>query len=573
MASSSGLVVWGKSGETLLFTPEEDTTVELARFAALDELREKLQMSTDIATTAIDGKKLVILDQLGNQPPPQSLLSSHKALFIFVRPARDLPNSHPDTLPPDFYAQHVTQLQPPDIPSASYTANSTSLLQSMRDHTFSRTERCRTYAQLAKSRADFCTQSSLSLQLQYKARDAVCAHIGQLSSKATEAHTELRERIDRHGRNFTHLLSSFEEDTKRLALVPLHPSLRGEHGETLADAVCDIVPWKELCHEKWQGLLAKLQDFEGDLFRVKREVEEVNNALPSGEVDFERLDDAGKEARETRNDLRVLQKEAEECLSNINDIAGDKTDEVSRLQQRIKSEELRERALFEKLKAGEEFCRMCSESRQHIQSFMKHHVERAVNLTSDVIRLQRRITSYAAALDGVAVYFNQLEIMHFMPEAYRWGVVELHRRIHYHRKVACVVTTAQQLLAKFNSEEEGARKEWNDSLGPYIPEGILDALSHPLLSLMVESSGTEVSYPALENDTPEHTIRFYDALELKAPSDTPLPPKALVSLHSAPLEQELDVLVSSFSKALEQPGAAAERPQVWIFWFCRVILV
>eukprot|EP00754_Rhynchopus_humris_P018308 Rhum_TRINITY_DN14599_c20_g1::Rhum_TRINITY_DN14599_c20_g1_i1::g.102149::m.102149/K08330/ATG11; autophagy-related protein 11 len=560
MGGEAGHVTWGKSGEHVSFKLDNEMTVELARFAALDELRDKVQMHEGSGCAPIDGKKLVLLDHLGNQPAPTDLVSASKHLFVFLRPSREMPKEHPDTLPSNYYHKHfveLTRLDVPSLPELSSSLTASQRLAELRAYLHGRTERCKLYSQVARSRAAFCAQSTAALQLQSKARDAVCAHIGQLSGRVSDAYDDLEKKVAAGGKKFDAILLNFDGDLGRLRATPLHPSLQSDGRQHLSDCVHDVTPWKECCHEKWQGLLAKLDEFQQDLHRVKSEVEEVNNALPTGHVDFEHIERAGAGSRETATALRLLQEEAEACLSEVTDSlqrggsgggggGGPANDPA--LRAALLRQEQQERQHFQALERVEEACQVCAGSRQHIQAFMKLHVEKAVNLTSEIIRLQRRIVTYAAALEGVKEYFRQLEIVRYMPEAYLWGLVEIHRRIHYHRKLACVVGTAQQLLQKCRDDEDAQRQQWCESLGPYLPDGLLDTLQQPVIAVKIDTSPpmADVCYPtfAAPHATPEAIIRYYESLDIPPAPDAPLPPATLISLHSTVMERELDELVS-----------------------------
>ena len=553
---SQTMIVWGKSGESVRCKTEKDTKVEHVRYAALDELRDKLQQRA-IGSDGydIDRKKLVLLDNLGNQPLPTDLVSMYKYLFIFVRPTRDMPQEHPDVLASNILDMDINELSQIEsklpIQTTDSALTSSQRLQQLKEQIYSRTERCREYSQVARSRADFCNRTSTALELQNRGRDAVCAHIGQLCDKVSEGYSELRVTVLEEGKKFECLLSGFEQDMKRLRSIPLHPSLQSENRTKLSDCVQDITPWKDRCHEKWQGLVAKLTEFEQDLERIKREVEDINNSLPIGQVDFEGLETARRESSETATSLRHLQQEAEACLTDVVDRMNfaDQEDfeHDTTWKETIEEQGGKERQMLVRLLKVEEFCKLCGESRKRIQSFMERHVERAVNLTSEVIRLQRRVVAYNATLDGIKDYFHQLEIVRYMPAAYRWGIVEVCRRMHYHRKVACIVSTAQQTLNSLRQEESHMRKEWNSSFAPYIPEGILDSLGQPILSVRIDTTPPiyDLSYPNLVEpyQTPESTIAFYESLDIGIPENCPEPPQGLVTLNSKDMEAELDALI------------------------------
>eukprot|EP00659_Diplonema_papillatum_P008005 gene8005-12315_t len=276
----TGIVVWGKSGELVNYKGEKESTVDQVRYAALDELRERQQtQGTD--AFEVDRKKLVLLDHLGDQPRATDAVSEHKYIFVFMRPGRDQANNHPDALSYDFPEHAHLETPTPYIAPLNASLTSSQRLQKLKELMHGRTDRYRTYSQIGRNRAEFCNKSSAALQLQTKARDAVCAHICQLAIKVTDAFTDLQGRAKASGKAFEKLLDGFPADMKRLASTPLHPSLQGVDGRVhLSDCVQNISPWKDSCHEKWQGLVAKLQEFESDLSKVKAEVEDINNALP-----------------------------------------------------------------------------------------------------------------------------------------------------------------------------------------------------------------------------------------------------------------------------------------------------
>eukprot|EP01062_Namystynia_karyoxenos_P010191 TRINITY_DN1360_c0_g2_i1.p1 TRINITY_DN1360_c0_g2~~TRINITY_DN1360_c0_g2_i1.p1 ORF type:complete len:957 (+),score=213.93 TRINITY_DN1360_c0_g2_i1:76-2946(+) len=530
--TGSVVAVWGKSGEQLVLR-DAAISIDGLREAALDELR------SNTAGASPARHRLVVLDHLGNPPRGGESAAQYRHLFLFALPSKDSSGMLPDVLPLESPCEHPPQ-QPhvppvPELPLPAGRAAEVAELAGVRGQLHARAVRCRGLAEEALRRADFCADWLQAMQLQAKGRDAVCAQLGQLNSKVTDGFAELKRRVTASGAEFDDLLRTFDRDLQRLSETPVHPSLRTPGVETLLDCLhADPVAWKDSCHLRWQGIQAKLAEFDVELDKMGRNVMECCNRVPA-DVDYEQLDSAPRDWQSAAAELRDIELEAERWLTQVTDrlasiarrqVAGaDGAAELlghGRLSLILEEQQRREAAATARVRELCQVCAACGEARRRMQHFMSRYVDRAVQLTNEVIRLQRRASAYSAGFTGrdgapgLEDYFRQLRIVRNMPEAYKWGLVELSRRGMHRKRLQQWLSKCSHVLNAANREEMARRAEWPRRYGGMLPEGVLDALREPSLdplpNLVLPPPVDPPHQLRPPYDTPESVIALYDAL-------------------------------------------------------------
>ena len=281
--------------------------------------------------------------------------------------------------------------------------------------------------------------------------------------------------------HFDDLMSQFENDLAALAHVPVHPALR--HGD---NSVMRLLDWVDV--RSYRQNMAQAQREYGLLKKEKASLQASTRSLQVGsdreiqrpvDVDFRELDksisDATsivKRSSEIHDKIAADLKEAQAVVQRSFASAQPRLDKL--LKQHLAD-------LLPELSRSDAALRnavaFLIENHRRLRSAFISRLRLISQHQSSIVQIKPQLEEVKQCFEHVKQLFSEFLVLHRMPAAFGAAMAEIVRRKSFMMLYSKKVTDIADALSRLHDNEVKRRGSFQHEITPYLPPGMLDALT------------------------------------------------------------------------------------------------
>ena len=452
----------------------------------------------------------------------------------------------------------VPQPASADMPmSISLAESSSPMLRAVPDYEtqfLSHIRKGETYLIAVEQSAASCKRCLEQVEIQQHALDSAISNLNDHYGATKNSFESKQHKIVEQQQSHKALLDTFDDYFQQLGDITLHPALQtllsnysnlsesGDSGSTKSHSLVtlrDTIPiekefaWRDKCqasHTKVEENMTQLQLIFDKIAHSMSKIG-ITNSLPYSLeqlVEFSTLLETNVETQKCHmDDLREAYRAAVEDISSLMQCEGSareaKVAELfTLLEASRKNQELAIKPMEECCAASMKIKDIFAETKSVLTRNIYNTLRGIAAVQTDIqFKLKKGMELMTRWRQGHNGYFQHLERIKSLPEAYATFLGEMIRRAKYTEEFESLVKTSVDTISEFRSQETSHREKFMAEMGNCLPpiffEMVPSLIEKP--PFFNASSTDRQQIPDIPIDDVQDLLEKFDLLRIVAPDD------------------------------------------------------